>query len=52
MQKSALVLLVNGAHKGSGRRKNLIDKDEYGFLWRKLDALPDDIDELTNSQIL
>ena len=47
-----LVLFVYGTHKGSGRRKNLVDKDEYSFLWCKLDALADDVDELTNSQIL
>jgi len=46
------VLFVYGTHKGGSRRKNFVDKDEYGFLWSKLDALPDDIDELTDSQIL
>ena len=45
------VLLVDGAHQSRSRRKYLIDEDENGLLWRELDALSDDIDELADSQI-
>lgn len=50
--QDGLVLFVYGTHEGSGRRKNLVDKDEYSLLWRKFDALANDVDELSNSQIL
>jgi len=46
-----LVLLVDGAHERRCRRQNLIDEDEDSLLWRKLDALPDDIDKLAHSQV-
>jgi len=50
--KDVLVLLVNGAHECRRRGKYLLYKDEDGLLRRQLDSLPDNIDELTNSQIL
>ena len=46
-----LVLLVDGAHQSSGRWQDLVDEDEDGLLGRQLDALPDDIDELTNGEV-
>ena len=45
------VLVVYGAHQGRSRWQNLIDEDEDGFLGRKLDALPDYVDELTDCKI-
>lgn len=45
------VLLVDGAHERSSGWQDLIDEDEDGFLRRELDALADDIDELTNSEV-
>jgi hypothetical protein len=45
------VLLVDARHQRSGWRQNLIDEDEYGLLWGKLDALADDVDELADSEI-
>jgi hypothetical protein len=46
------MFLINGAHKSCRRWENLVNKYEDGFLWCKLDTLPDDIDELPNRQIL
>lgn len=46
------MLLVNSAHKGSGWRQDLVNEDENGLLWGKLDPLPDHIDELANGEIL
>lgn len=46
-----LVLLVDAAHQGSGGWQHLIDEDEDGLLWAQLDALADDIDELTDGQV-
>ena len=46
-----LVLLVDAAHQGGGRRQDLIDEDEDGLLGRQLDALADDVDELTDGEI-
>jgi len=53
VQKPILVfvLLVNAAHKSSGRRQNLIDEDEDGLLRRKLNSLANDIDKLANRQV-
>jgi len=45
------MLLVDTAHERSSRRQDLIDEDEDGLLWRKLDALADDIDELADCEI-
>ena len=45
------VLLVNGAHERSCRWQDLIDEDKDGFLGRELDALADNIDKLTDSEI-
>lgn len=45
------MFLVDGAHQRCGRRQNLIDEDEDGFLWGKLDALADDIDELSDREV-
>jgi hypothetical protein len=46
-----LVLLVDAAHQGSGGWQHLIDEDEDGLLWAQLNALADDIDELTDGQV-
>jgi len=46
-----LVLLINATHEGCGRRKDLVDEDEDGLLGRQLDALADNIDELTDGQV-
>lgn len=46
-----LVLFVDAAHEGGGRRENLIDEYEDGLLGGQLDALPDDVDELAYGEI-
>jgi len=46
-----LVLLIDTTHKRSSRWQDFIDEDEYGLLWRELDALADDIDELANCEV-
>lgn len=46
-----LVLLVDAAHEGGGRRQDGVDKDEDNLLRGELDALPDDVDELAYSEI-
>jgi hypothetical protein len=45
------VLLVDGAHQRCCRWQNLIDEDEDSLLWGKLDALADDIDELSDREV-
>ena len=45
------VLLVDGAHERSCRRQNLIHEDEDGFFRRQLNALTDNIDELTDGEV-
>lgn len=45
------MLLIYRAHEGSGRRQNLIDENEDGLLWGKLDALADDVDELAYGEV-
>lgn len=46
------MLLIDGAHERSGWRQYLIHEDENGFLWCKLDAFPDYVDELPHGKIL
>ena len=46
------MLFVDRAHQRRSRRKDLVDEDEDGLLRRELDSLPDDVDELANSEIL
>jgi len=46
-----LVLLVDAAHQSGGWRQHLVDEDEDGLLGRKLDPLPDDVDELANREV-
>ena len=46
-----LVLFVDAAHERGGRREDLVDEDEDGLLWRELDSLADDVDELAYCQI-
>lgn len=43
-----LMLLVNGAHQRSCWWQNIINKDKHGLLGRKLDALANDVDKLTD----
>ena len=45
------MFFVDTAHERSSRRQHLVDEDEDGLLWRKLDALADDIYELSNSEV-
>lgn len=45
------MLLIDAAHEGGGGWQDLIYEDEDGFLWAELDALADDIDELSDRQI-
>ena len=46
------MLLIDGAHEGSGWWKDFVHEDENGFLWCKLDTFPDHIDELPHGKIL
>lgn len=46
-----LVFLVDAAHEGGRWGKHLVDEDEDGLLGGELDALADDVDELTDGQI-
>ena len=46
-----LVFLVDAAHERSGGWQHLIDEDEDRLLGAQLNALADDIDELTDSQV-
>jgi len=46
-----LVLLVDTAHEGGSGWQDFIDEDEDGLLGAELDALADDIDELSNGQV-
>lgn len=45
------MFLVDAAHERSGRWQDFIDKDEDGLLGRELDALADDIDELSYGEV-
>lgn len=45
------MLFVDTTHKRRRRRKHLIDKDEDRLLGRQLDALSDDVHELTDGEI-
>lgn len=46
-----LVLLVYRAHESSCGGQDLIDEDEDGLLWRQLDALANNVDELADSEV-
>lgn len=50
IQKPILILmfLVDGAHERGGGRQDLVHEDENGFLGRQLDALADNVDELSH----
>ena len=45
------MLFVNAAHECSSGWEDFVDEDEDGFLWAKLDALADDIDELSDCEV-
>ena len=45
------MLFIDAAHESGGGRKDFIDKDEDGLLRSELDALADDIAELTDCQV-
>ena len=47
-----LVFLVDRAHQGRRRRQDLVHKDEDGLFWGELDTFTDDVDELTDRQVL
>ena len=49
---SILVLLIYRAHECCGRRQDLVNKNEDGFLRSELNSLSDNIDELPNRQVL
>ena len=46
-----LMLLINRAHESSSRWQDLIDEDEDCLLGGQLDALADNVDELTYGQV-
>lgn len=45
------MLLIDAAHEGGGRGKDLVNKNKDRFLGGKLDALADDIDELADGEV-
>ena len=45
------MLLIDARHQGSSWWQDLVDKDEDGLLWRELDTLADDVDELADGEI-
>ena len=45
------LLRINLTHQRCGGRQHISDKDENRFLWRQLDALPNDVDELADGEI-
>lgn len=45
------MLLVDAAHEGSGWGQDCIYEDEDDLFGRKLDALPDDVDELAYGEV-
>ena len=45
------MLLVDRAHQRCGWWQNLVDEDENSLLWGELDALADDIDELSHREV-
>ena len=46
-----LVLLVYRAHKSGCGRQDLVDEDEDGLVRGQLDALPDDVAKLADSEV-
>jgi hypothetical protein len=51
-QQNLLVLFIDGAHQSRSRGQDFVHKDEDGLLWSKLDSFTNNVDELTDSQIL
>ncbi len=45
------MLLVDARHQGGGWWQDLVDEDEDSLLWRELDALADDVNELADGKI-
>lgn len=45
------MLFVDAAHQSGSGWQYLVDEDEDGLLWRELDALADDVDELSDSEV-
>lgn len=45
------MLGIDAAHEGCCGWQNLVHEDEDRLLWRKLDALANDIDELADCEI-
>lgn len=45
------MLFVDAAHEGGGGGQDLVDEDEDGLLRRKLNALADHVDELSDSEV-
>lgn len=46
-----LVLLVYRAHESGSGRQHLINENEDSLLGRQLNALADNVDELTNGEV-
>lgn len=45
------MLFVDTAHEGGGWGQDLVDEDEDGLLRRKLNALADHVDKLSNGEV-
>lgn len=45
-ERSVLVLFVDCAHEGPGRRQHLVDKDKDGLFRCEFDPFPDHVDKL------
>ena len=45
------MLLVDAGHECGGWWQDLVDENEYGLLWRELDTLADDVDELADGKV-
>lgn len=45
------MLFIDAAHQGRSWWQNFVDEDENSLLWAKLDALPNNIDKLSDGQV-
>ena len=45
------MLLPARAHQRRSGWQNLVDEDEDGLFWRKLDALADNVNELAHGEV-
>ena len=51
LQGMYLMLFVDTAHECGSGRQHLINEDKDSLLWRELDALADDINELADGEV-